>query len=398
MTGTFIATTPRGEMRPLACQGIPVSGRFTQLAELVRSLLGEEQALLFAEPVFDEDRESVDWYSPVQGRPCPIGDLPEAGQRAARAAFARLGGDIRAAAMALQNTGDSRKLLRGRLLELALSYPDATCLYVVNGQPVLIGWGFGPSSAGTQPQDISRLAGPAVLSQTDEGVGAVRRGAGQPLWGRLIWLLPLLLLLGLAALLFVSWGGKPPLLPGFHLQGPELPFSAASSDDVLKVARARGAELEQAVEVLRRDLERRADLCVRVPETASPEQSGGLHIPKAAVAAGDLGFMQGVWRCDTGLKNTATGVPVAVEYTFDAAGNGSVSITGDKGECRGEAVALLDAEGRLVIETREQIGCAKGAPYAGQRVLCTQESGRAECRGRNLSDTGQTWDARFYRK
>lgn len=396
MTGTFIATTR--EMRPLACQGIPVSGRFTQITDLVRALLGEEQALLFAEPVFDEDRESVDWYSPVQGCPCPIGDLPEAEQKAARSAFVRLGGDIRAAALTLQNSGDSRKLLRGRLLELALSYPDATCLYVVNGQPVLIGWGFGPSSAGAQPQDISRSAGPAVLSRTPEDVGAVRRGAGQPLFGRLIWLLPLLLLLGLAALLFVSWGGRPPLLPGFSLQGPELPFSAASSDDALKAARVRGAELDQLLEDLRQDLKRRAALCVRTPETPSPEQPEGLRIPKAALAASDLSFMQGVWRCDTGLKNTTTGMPVAVEYTFDASGNGFVSITGDKGECRGEATALLDAEGRLVIETREQIGCAKGDPYAGQRVICTQESGRAECRGRNLSDRGQTWDARFYRK
>lgn len=395
MTGTFIATTPRGEMRPLACQGIPVSGRFTQLADLVRSLLGEAHALLFAEPVFDEDRESVDWYSPVQGRPCPVGDLPEAEQRTAREAFARLGGEIRAVAVTLQNSGDSRKVLRGRLLELALSYPDATCLYVVGEQPVLIGWGFGPSSAGTPPQDISRVAGP-VLSRMRER--SIRRGAEQPLCGRLIWLLPLLLLLGLAALLFVSWGGRPPLLPGLHLQGPKLPFSAASSDDALKAARAREAELEQVLEDLRQDLKRRAALCVQTPETASSEPPEGLHIPKSALAAGDVSFMQGVWRCDTGLKNTTTGMPVVVEYTFDATGNGSVAITGDKGECRGEAAALLDAEGRLVIETREQIGCAKGAPYAGQRVICTQESGRAECRGRNLSDAGQTWDARFYRK
>ena len=409
MTGTYIVTTPRGEMHPLAFQGILVSECYSQIVDLVRARLGDSHVLLFAEPVFDADRESVDWYSPVQGQPRRLRELPEAEQAPLLAEFGRMGEEIRTAAVTLQKSGDPQRTTGGHILELALRYPDENCLYVVGGQPVMIGWGFGPATVGAQPQDISRRtaapAAPEGPSRPVEPGGpraavppqSPRQGAG---W--LLWLLPLVLLAVLLALLFVSWGGRPPLLPGLNMQGPALPFfpaPSASPDALLKEEQAKEGKLSRDVDGIRAELAKRAALCVKTPSPAaarSPETP--LEIPEDAAKSGDVSFMEGVWRCDTGLKNTTTGTPVVVEYTFDDTGKGHISIFGDKGECRGTVQALLNTEGNLVLETQNEIVCPHGGSYSGQRVICTGRGGQAECKGRNLSRSGQTWDARFYRK
>ncbi len=393
MIGTLIATTPREAVRPLAFRGIPVAECRARITELVRAHLGEAYITLFAEPVFDAERDCVDWYFLGEGEVRPLSDLPAPDRAAVLEVLAHAGVQLRAAAQALQAADDAGRAAAGCILEQALRYPDESRLYAAAGRPVVTCWGFAPAAAGVPPCDISRPSGSG-------GPGAAPKRTSDPIApasgiGVLSWLPFLLLSALLAALLWVGWGGRAPLLPGGPgVQGPDLPFlpDTALREQALTVAREREAALERELAALRDRVERRAALCV--PDR--PEQA--LTIPENAIASGDPGFMQGLWRCDAGLGNTASGVPVSVEYAFDASGVGHIRIAGDKGECRSEARALLDDEGRLIIETGELIPCSHGAPYSGQRVICTTTHGRAECRGRNLSSGGRTWDARFYRK
>ena len=423
MTGTFVATTPRDRMHPLAFQGILVTDCYAQLHELLRTRLGTGHTLLFAEPVADTGRDVIDWYSPVQGEVRPLAELPAERRQASLEEFRIKGEEIRKAAELLQQSDDSRRSMAGHMLALALNYPDESMLYVVGEQPVLVGWGFGPATAGAQPEHISRVrcsvsAAPASAasppSQPDSPLAAPveRERRGVALWW---WLLPLLLLCVLLPLLLVGWGGLPPLVPGLSFSGPSLCFMkpAADAEGLLEAEKALEAEKNREtsllgeLEKLRAQLAERAALCKAPAKTAdpvpAPEEAAipklppnELVIPELA-REDDLSFMKGIWRCETGLINTARGTPVVLEYSFDAEGKGTITVDGDKGLCKASVTSSLKGE-KLVIVTEDEIPCPTGAAYSGQQVECSGRDADAMCRGVNLSKGASPWNARFYRK
>lgn len=425
MTGTFITSTSRGVMHPLAFQGILATDCFAQLTELVRTRLGTGHMLLFAEPVSEPGQETIDWYSPVQGEVRLLSTLSPEKQQACLLELSTKGEEIKAVADTLKKSGDSQRAMGGHLLELALQYPDASMLYVVGEQPVLVGWGFGPSTAGAQPQHISRVkasdvpsapASPAPSGEMPppaEAVAATPSAALPPVSRSAVcwwWLLPLLLLALLLGLLCVSWGGFAPLcpVPGVNVQGPALPFMKSDpvNTPALEEAKAKETALLADLAALSPRLLERAALCQPSPApTASvppvvpvaPLKPNELVIPPQGNPQ-DLSFMEGVWRCDTGLVNTSTGARVAVEYSFGADGKGRISIDGDKGLCTGAVTASIQNGNKLVIVTDASIPCPKGAAYSGQQVECMGQGADALCKGQNLSAGSSTWDANFYRK
>lgn len=238
MNGTLIASTARGDMHPLAYQGILATDCHHQIASILRSRLGDAHVLLFAEPVFDPGRDIVDWYTPVQGTPVRLTELPGPRQAQVRATILKMAGEILALARQLKDTGDNSRVLSGNIIELALRYPGEDCIYLVGEQPVLLCWGFGPATAGAKPQDLSRLvtpAGPVIAPQTPPA-GAPEaelvppppgsdpssrdaqptpipgRPVGRAVWPR--WLAAILALLLLGLLLLSS---DPSLLSGLGL-------------------------------------------------------------------------------------------------------------------------------------------------------------------------------------
>jgi hypothetical protein len=158
MNGTMIASTKRGTMNPLAYQGIFATDCHHQIVSVLRSRLGDAHVLLFAEPAFDPGRDIVDWYSPVQGTPVRLVDLPSERQDHVRATLVKMAADISTQVQQLKNTGDSSRMVAGHIIELALQYPNDECIYLVGEQPVLVCWGFGPSTSGAKPQDLGRLS------------------------------------------------------------------------------------------------------------------------------------------------------------------------------------------------------------------------------------------------
>lgn len=413
MTGTFVASTPRDRMHPLAFQGILATDCFAQISELLRTRLGTGHMLLFAEPVADPGRNVIDWYSPVQGEVRPLAELPADRQQACLEEFRIKGEEIRKTAETLCQADDARRAMAGHMLALALDYPDASMLYVVGEQPVLVGWGFGPASAGAQPENITRVRceatgqgraaamGTAASSPEPSSPASEEPRRGVAFWW---WLLPLVLLAALLALLLVSWGGRPPLVPGLSLTGPDL-FARNSSVNPLprlKEEEAREATLKAELTTLQGQLAQKAELCTAPPAALPPSEPEPVLPPNELVVpeqAGkdDMSFMEGVWRCETGLVNTSTGAPVVVEYAFDSKGKGSISIEGDKGLCKAAATSTI-REGVLVIETEDEIACSKGSAYSGQQVECSGKGVDALCRGVNLSKGAVPWNASFYRK
>ncbi len=375
--------------------------------------LGDRYALLFAEPVRNNENNSIDWYTPVQGQVRPLLSLPEDEQNAMRASLVNMAAELRKYAEELRMQSEPSRSMRGHILDLALRYPSEDCLYAIGGQPVFTCWGFGPGTPGADPQDLCRIAPamprkePSAPKQAHEEVqeSAVipsakpeqteippspialedRSGGG---W---LWLLPLLLLLLLAALAVTSFGGLP-TLSGFTIYNAPLLFSNNAAEQAADM-RKKNAAMRGSLASLTERLKQHAQLCrtnpTTLPATLSHQepvsQQPELIIPERT---SDLAFLKGQWRCETGLMNARTGAPVAMEFLFDAKGEAITRILEHGDICRGTAKAELTPEG--VHFSMDEQRCTSGHIYPSQSIDCARQNNSAFCRGINAD--GTPWD------
>jgi hypothetical protein len=138
-------------------------------------------------------------------------------------------------------------------------------------------------------------------------------------------------------------------------------------------------------------------------ESAPPpgvEKDAPLVIPDDAEQKNNLSFLDGCWRCESGLVNARTHKPVIVEYCFDTNGNGKRIIKEQDGSvCSGPAQAAFGRNGTLRIDT-PAASCPGGRSYIPQIVECAGKGRAADCTGsaKGNSRNGDAWNARFYRK
>ncbi len=248
-------------MRPLACQGIPVTDCHSQL----KDFLIQNQSLLFqngmlnaatflAEPMSDDNTGLIDWYVEGNVAPEPYSSLPAEEQDRVR----KLIETYAVAFQELLDTQGPSNPMAAEMLTLALQHPSSEDMYVLDGLPVLINWGFKDGTSGAVPENIMAMgpghgripperpqrqpepvAEPAPIPGAQGPIpepqrpipvppqpapvpeepqnGNTRRIFFLPL-GCLSWLLPLLLLLLLLWLLLAFFGKVPVPLPAtlFH--------------------------------------------------------------------------------------------------------------------------------------------------------------------------------------
>ena len=444
-----IATSLRGELRALASQGIFAVECHAQLHSILLQKLGPEHAALLAEPQHDAGGNTVDWYAQGQGPARPVKDLPEseAGDMTARAGS--LAADIVRLATSLSADAQARQALSGQLLRQALQHPSTDDLWVVDGRPVLINWGFAPGAVGAQPQDLSRLG--ALAPPPPPPAQSAPAPVPPAPSGCLPWLLPLLLLLLLFWLLGAALGLLPSPLPSGCL-----PVDRAG----LEAQQNRAASLDDELARLWRDLENRAAQCrpaqpapmepkpvepekeepvqpepeIVQPEFVQPQEAlppqpepkpepkakpqpkpepeprpepkpepkakskdEPLNIPGDAAKKNDLSFLEGCWTSETGLFSHPSNEPVVAEYCFDKNGKGRRFVRERNGQvCSGGAQARFQGN-RLQFDSGEA-RCPRGRSYVPQKVDCTGSENSTQCKGRELGGANLTWDARFRRK
>lgn len=121
-----------------------------------------------------------------------------------------------------------------------------------------------------------------------------------------------------------------------------------------------------------------------------PEKANGeLVIPKNPK---DISFMEGRWRCETGLFSSSTNEPVVMEFQFDKKGRGTGTVFEKNTRCRGKARASLAPEGmRILLDP--QI-CGNGSSYTADEIQCRNKNNTAHCDGKNQAGT---WKAKFFR-
>ncbi|MCB2187652.1 MAG: hypothetical protein KQJ78_14620 [Deltaproteobacteria bacterium] len=160
--GQPIYTSARGGYRPLIYQGTTVYQAHPQLTRLVGERLGPEHVALLAEPVADPAQEAIDWYSRVPGEARPLDEAGPEERQAALVTLGRLVSELASFAQELAASPEASRRAAGEMLQLALQHPDASCLFLVGGQPVLAGWGTAPGASDQAPESLTRyrLVGP----------------------------------------------------------------------------------------------------------------------------------------------------------------------------------------------------------------------------------------------
>ncbi len=262
--GDFKKYTPIGE------DGSPV----WMNAEAFRSAIAREPKLgkayadFLAEPKFNAAGDHVDWYIPFEpkhGGEYEIVSWQSASPEEKRAALVRLrdfhdhmvnfGYDLEARAI----TGDNKlfaHFLTGTdgTCELpAIHFPDESCIFIVDGQPVITFWGFtkaGGRPTGSPFKEIDPPVRPAVRGTAGAATaGAVPPAPVQKHHGlcRFWWLwLPLLLLLLLLLLYLLWWYFYGRGLPLFSVK-PDLANLSLNP----QVAELSADERAEAEEILR---------------------------------------------------------------------------------------------------------------------------------------------------
>lgn len=117
---------------------------------------------------------------------------------------------------------------------------------------------------------------------------------------------------------------------------------------------------------------------VAVAQAYQPGQT--LSVPEAAVASGDLSFLEGCW-ASSPFSNPVTGLPSTKVYCFDRSGNGQMNFRGGDGvTCNAPIRARWEPGRQLVLEEPQDGFCSNFGPWYREATSCSVGGdGRAQC-------------------
>ncbi len=283
---TLILTTRLG-VRPLGVRGDPLHAVAGQLLAVIRRRLGDGPANLLAEPQLRESGNGIDWYAAQQGEVRRLADVGAAERTAALQTLEKHLEAIRGlgAQLAASDSSEEARLI-GKSLQLSTSRPSDDFIYLVDGQPVIVAWGYEADAAQSLqgfappplPASIPAATGPApMLASAPAVLLPARLGWSRWLSGLLFGLL-LLLLLMITSWLLRACAPVDPSLSVATLETPAPPAPEPPPDPtpVLKAslddAQADEKKLKLQLAALEQDLKGKEAMC-KPPE------------PKVAAAA-----------------------------------------------------------------------------------------------------------------
>jgi hypothetical protein len=233
----ILLTTTRLGVRPLGVRGEPLHSVAGQLLSVIRRRLGDGPANLLADPQLRESGDGIDWYAHHDGTVRRLSELGDA-ERAEvlRQAEEQLDA-IRTLGAQLKGSETSEEArLIGRTLELSTSRPSDDFVFVVDGQPVIVAWGYeADAAASLQPFQLATVP-PAATPQAvfasapAAALPATRIVGWAPWFSALLFGLLLLLLLLLTSWLLRACVPVDPTLNVATLETPAPPAPEAPPD------------------------------------------------------------------------------------------------------------------------------------------------------------------------
>ena len=140
-------------MRETGGFGQPLHTLYPQIRAVLAGQLGVEVADLLAEPVVDRARGRIDWYAEgdPDRSPMALSDLPEEQRRPILTRIEEILGRGRELAERYAASGDVQRMQLSAILKAALGGAVETGVFLVEGRPVMTGWGFAPDRPWEMP-------------------------------------------------------------------------------------------------------------------------------------------------------------------------------------------------------------------------------------------------------
>ncbi len=162
----LLSSGPFAGMRETGGFGQPLHALYPQIRAVLASELGPEVAGLLAEPVVDRANNRIDWYAEGDPDHSPTGlsDLPEAQRQLLLTQVHDWLERGRGVAERYAVSEETRRAQLGAMLRAALGTPAETEVFLVEGRPVIIRWGFTsdrPWEAPTAPTRSPAIQPPA---------------------------------------------------------------------------------------------------------------------------------------------------------------------------------------------------------------------------------------------
>lgn len=184
-----VARTEFPASPPVTASGQPLLDQFSGLRNILATRVPAVTLSLISMPTRSADGRFTEWYSDLAGQPVPLTQLDQNAREKAEALLRDRLSTLRGQADRLATEG---RAAEAEALRQITAPPQPDMVYVVNGQPVLVGWdrmrpGFIPSAA-PAPAGAAAAAVGAPMAAAATGRGWLR-------W--LMLLLAFLLLLGL---------------------------------------------------------------------------------------------------------------------------------------------------------------------------------------------------------
>jgi hypothetical protein len=276
MTAVLLNSGDLQKYSPLGDEGQPVYSVATQLREVIRARVGSAAADCLAIPKVNESRSFVDWYASQNGVVVPWSAATPEEQASALASLDRYKQVVQTSLSAISGVSAREQQIIQSLKDKIFTHPDNSCVFLVNGEPVLTFWGFHIGEAQLADPFYNLRPPPALAATVPPVVDASGIGAGttvatvksRPWWH---WLLLALLLLALLFLLLRACAPSDSVnLPGFPAVNvnPKIDLPATDVNPNLDL------------NVGERDLrQNRIDLAARAAgdiNVASPDPSGSL--------------------------------------------------------------------------------------------------------------------------
>jgi len=280
---TLLMTTRLG-VRPLGVRGEPLHAVAGQLLSVIRRRLGDGPADLLADPQLRESGDGIDWYAARSGTVQRLAELDES----QRTEVLRIVEDHLAAIRSLgaqlmgSQTSEEARLI-GRSLELSTSRPSDDFVFVVDGHPVIVAWGYeADAAAGLQPFQLATVpvaARPEAVFASAPAAAmlpATRIVGWAPWFSALLFGLLLLLLLLLTSWLLRACAPVDPTLNIATLETPAPPAPEAPPDPtpLLKAALESASDEEQKLKAelasLQAELKDKLEQCKPVEPPKPP--------------------------------------------------------------------------------------------------------------------------------